>query len=196
MSYSRSMNNATTRHMSAVDRCKAIRAELKRRHGYTSRQVSVRKDSYSMGATIYVTIKDASIKLSDVEAVASAFGTVRRCEVTGEILGGGNTYLAVEYDAACVVPLMGKILELLDGDYIKLGTVSLERDASRDEWQAREHSPDGSGRMVCRAWRKDGLARLLAERMLNGQLAGMVLAQPSEPEVNAQVAFLQHIGAA
>ncbi len=76
----------------------AIRQELKKRFGWGSRQISVRADHFSMGSAVDVTIKDASISINIVEAIAKDKGErIHRCEITGDILGGGNTYIHVNY---------------------------------------------------------------------------------------------------
>lgn len=71
---------------------KAIRKELKEKLGYTSRQVSVR---CSNGNAIRVEIKDKTIERKAIEDIAYPYEAVDRCEVTGEILAGGNTYVFV-----------------------------------------------------------------------------------------------------
>ena len=70
---------------------KALKAEL----GTNNRQVSVRADG-GLGAT--VTIKDLSLDWAKVHEIAHSFERIRRCEITGDILGGGNTFISVSYD--------------------------------------------------------------------------------------------------
>jgi hypothetical protein len=84
--------------MDTKERAKEIRRLLKSKLGANSRQVSVRTDYFSMGSAINVVIKDAKFELADVEAVTEQFETIHRCELTGDILGGGNTYVTVQYD--------------------------------------------------------------------------------------------------
>src|SRR3990167_9883041 len=50
-----------------------------------------------MGSSIDVTIKDPSIPLPVVKEIAERAERISRCEVTGEILGGGNRYVHVRY---------------------------------------------------------------------------------------------------
>jgi len=69
-----------------------IRAELKARYGYTSKQVSV-----TSRGSIDVDIKDPSIPLKQVADFAKRFEQIDRCPATGEVLGGGNTYVFVGY---------------------------------------------------------------------------------------------------
>jgi len=90
------MSNST--YTTAAQDAAKIRTELKSRYGWTSRQISVKSDTFSMGSSIDVTIKATGIKLADVKAIAEQFDRVRRCEVTGDILGGGNRYVNVQFD--------------------------------------------------------------------------------------------------
>lgn len=83
--------------MTTTEYAAEIRQILKRKHGWNSRQVSVRAEYYSMGSSIEVEIKDAAVPLPTVKALAEKAEHVRRCEVSGEILGGGNRYVSVRY---------------------------------------------------------------------------------------------------
>lgn len=75
----------------------AIRAELKR-HGYNARRVSIRTDYYSLGSSIYATIRDADVDVEKVTKIVERIGKhVRRCEISGDILSGGNTYVHISY---------------------------------------------------------------------------------------------------
>ena len=89
--------NAVINDMSTKEAAAAIRATLKKQYGWTSRQVSVQSDCYSMGSSIRVTIKDPAIYRADVEKVAEQYERIHRCEVTGDILGGCNRYVDVHY---------------------------------------------------------------------------------------------------
>ena len=71
---------------------KDLRKQLKDELGLNSRQVSVRSDSCS----IHVTIKVPAPK-SPIEAIAKTAESIDRCEYSGEILSGGNTYVSVTY---------------------------------------------------------------------------------------------------
>jgi hypothetical protein len=96
--------------------------------GYTRRQVSVRHSHYSLGSSLYVTIRDASIDKARIKTIAQAFEEVRYDEYSGEILGGGNTYLNVFYTkeaadsraAAYTEPVKAAILELDETDRSRL----------------------------------------------------------------------------
>jgi hypothetical protein len=67
------------------------RAMLKRL-GYNSRKVSVR----CRHSSVIFTVRDASVDLGAVHAVADTVRRVRYCEYSQEILSGGNTFTDVE----------------------------------------------------------------------------------------------------
>jgi hypothetical protein len=54
--------------------------------GYNARQVTVRYPS----STLHVTIRDSSVSLTKVSAIAGTFESVSRDHKTGDILCGGN----------------------------------------------------------------------------------------------------------
>jgi hypothetical protein len=87
----------------------ALRAALKA-EGFNARCVTVRQH-YS---TLHVTIRDAWVSLTRVKKIADKHSVVRRCEATGEILCGGNTFVAVAYSHELVDPAKAAILVVLD----------------------------------------------------------------------------------
>jgi hypothetical protein len=74
----------------------AIRKELKAL-GYNARKVSVRTSPCTYSTSVDVTIKSLGVDIEAVKEVANAYRSVRRCEYSGDILMGGNTYVDVEY---------------------------------------------------------------------------------------------------
>lgn len=88
----------TREYVSPAESARLIRSELKTRYGWTSRQVSVKSDSYSLGSSIDITIKAPGIPVKVVEEVAKEQERIHRCEYSGEILGGGNRYVSVSLD--------------------------------------------------------------------------------------------------
>lgn len=98
-------NAESTKYISTTERAAMIRAQIKRELGATSRQVSVKTDLYSMGSSINVLIKDASVSMADVTRIAMAHERVDRCSMTGDILSGGNRYIHVDYCQAALRPL-------------------------------------------------------------------------------------------
>lgn len=82
---------------STTDRAAQIRAALKAK-GWTSRDVSVRAEYYSMGSSIHVVIKNPDVPLAPVEAEANAHEKIDR-DQWGDILSGGNRYVHVNYSS-------------------------------------------------------------------------------------------------
>lgn len=70
----------------------AVRNTLKSK-GYNNRKISVTNDG-----AIWVTVKDLSIKLDDIEKLVKKHEHYYTDEITGEILQGGNTFIFVQYD--------------------------------------------------------------------------------------------------
>jgi hypothetical protein len=63
--------------------------------GWSSRKISVKSEYFSMGSSIDVTVKDASVDFAKVRTMAEGAEQIRRCEITHEILSGGNLYVGV-----------------------------------------------------------------------------------------------------
>jgi len=87
----------------------SLRAALKAA-GFNARRVTVREKH----STLYVTIRDAWASLTEVKTIADKFRVVHRCQATGEILGGGNTFVEVGYADELVGPAKAAILVVLD----------------------------------------------------------------------------------
>lgn len=85
-----------TINMTTTERSAAIRAALKQR-GISSRDVSIRSDYYAGGSSIRIKVKNPNVSTKLVEEIANAHESIRRCEMTGEILSGGNRFVFVEY---------------------------------------------------------------------------------------------------
>jgi hypothetical protein len=103
------MTTTTTTTTTAITRpADRLRAALKQA-GFNARRVSVRHDH----STLRVTIRDTSVSLTKVQAIAGAFESIHRCEATGEILLGGNCYVDTEYDENLIKPLKTEIAALL-----------------------------------------------------------------------------------
>jgi hypothetical protein len=90
-----------------------IRADYKAR-GWNSRMISVRASSYSMGSSINVEIKDPRIPMADASAIAMQAEHIHRCEITGEILGGGNRYVHVSHSPECQTILGRRYLAAIE----------------------------------------------------------------------------------
>lgn len=88
------MTTATKTHLTAAQK---IRRALKMTLSVTARQVSVRDTSSSVDTSVTISIKDGSVSLREVREVAERFQVVRVDELVGDILGGGNTFVSVDY---------------------------------------------------------------------------------------------------
>ena len=79
----------------SAEKAKIIRQELKQELNLNRTKVSVRAPHYGC---INVTIKDMDVCIDQVEAIANKQQYYTRCEVTQEILSGGNMFVFVDYD--------------------------------------------------------------------------------------------------
>jgi len=73
--------------------------------GFNARQVSVRHDHYSMGSTMYVTVRDVTVPFALAQRIARTVERVDRDEATGEILCGGNRFVDVSHSPSAVAIL-------------------------------------------------------------------------------------------
>ena len=101
---------------------KEIRDRIKAELGLNSRQVSVRGGRCTYSYAIRVTIK-VPVAKSQIEAIAKSAESIARCEYSGEILSGGNTYVTVEYGE-------GVLDEMFDEEALK----DLIRACSKAGW--------------------------------------------------------------
>lgn len=117
--------------------------------GYSSRKVTVRDRGGSLETSLLVTIRDASVSLSAVTKIAAPFENIHR-DGYGEILGGGNTFLTVEYADALVEPIKtafaAEILAAPVGNDVDLGDgFSARKIPARDATYADEVEIGGPG---------------------------------------------------
>lgn len=96
--------------MRVAEAAAEIRAALKAK-GWSTRAVSVRAESFSMGSAIRVEIKSADVPIGDVEAIAKGQERIDRCEFSGEILNGGNRYVTVSYSSEARAALAARFIE-------------------------------------------------------------------------------------
>ena len=80
--------------MTRTEKAAQLRKELKA-HGWTSRDISVRAKSCTYSSAIDVVVKRADIDIGKVKELAMEYESISRCEYSGEILSGGNTYVEV-----------------------------------------------------------------------------------------------------
>lgn len=135
---------------SAAEDAATIRAALKSGHGWNSRKVSVKSDSYSMGSSITVTILAAGISKAVVAEIANRHDHVRRCEVSGDILGGGNRYVTVRFDDALISAVGAEFtpwleaLPITDSSLSSLTVAGREYHIGRrNAWEYQCFGPEG-----------------------------------------------------
>ncbi len=155
--------------MTRNEKTAAIRAGLKKR-GWTSRQVSVRGRPCTYSSSIDVVIKDARVPLKVVERIANEHEHVRRCEFSGDILGGGNTYVSVEYASEALEPYVEAVMAKLgDAEYLETCGYVISKETNGngfqgpDEWwysRKTEHT-------VHRAWNKECAVRAMVRDLLS-----------------------------
>ena len=99
-------------YVSTRDHAAQLRAALKSK-GWNSRDVSIRADSYSLGSSIRVVIKNPAVPLHVVKRLAETHENIHRDE-HGEILGGGNRFVDVSYSTAAIEILARQHIEALE----------------------------------------------------------------------------------
>lgn len=103
-------------YVSCAQAAATVRAALKAK-GWTSKDVSVRADNYSMGSALRIRIRNPRVPLSVVKAAAAPQERIRYDEYSGEILSGGNRYVDVSYDSdalkALAAPHIAAVREAL-----------------------------------------------------------------------------------
>jgi len=84
---------------------KNLRADLKA-NGHNARRVSVRYNG-----SLYLTIRQRGLSSDAAESIANKFESVSRCEASGEILSGGNTFVFTNYADKLVDEVAAEIEE-------------------------------------------------------------------------------------
>ena len=158
--------------MNTTDAAKAIRKSLRTELNATSRQVSVRCDQYSMGSSIDVAVKDPSVNLADVKRIAMAYQHVDRCEITGEILNGGNMYVHCDYTADALAETVKMIIAALAGlargEIVRFGEMAVWACTSEENtWRADTEETVGRS-----FYSIECTARCVATAMLTGEPIG------------------------
>src|SRR3990172_189848 len=102
-----------------TDAAAEIRAAYKAR-GWTDRQIGVRANYFSLGSSIDITIKDGQIPVHEAKKIAEGKERISRCEMTGEILGGGNRYVSVSVSQAAQQLKARRYIEAVEAAIDKL----------------------------------------------------------------------------
>lgn len=98
---------------------KKIRQALKAELGLGPKHVAVRSSNYSMGSSIRVVIKAEGVDFRKVQEIAGRVEEVRRCELTGEILSGGNQFVFVEHDWDLVTTVAERLAPLFEAAMVR-----------------------------------------------------------------------------
>jgi len=105
-------------YLGATERAAIIRAALKARK-WSSRDVSVKADYFSMGSAIRIRIKNAAVPLAAVKEIAAEHESISR-DASGEILSGGNRYLDIGYSSEAREALAAQHLPAVEAALEKL----------------------------------------------------------------------------
>lgn len=98
----------TTTYTTAATAAATVRAAIKKELGLGPKDVSVRCENFAGGSSVNLRIRsergfDAQARIREI---AEGAERVSRCELTGEILSGGNRYVSVDLDADALRPLV------------------------------------------------------------------------------------------
>lgn len=94
------MTETVNRYETPADAAARIRAAYKAK-GWNQRKIGVRSESFSMGSSVTVEIRSPEVDEAEAKRIAESAERISRCEITGEILSGGNRFVHVGYSAAC-----------------------------------------------------------------------------------------------
>lgn len=97
-----------------------VRALFKKQ-GWSPRQIGVRADYFSLGSALRITLKDGSIPIHKVKEIAQGKEHIRRCEFSGEILGGGNRYVDIHMTDAAEEVKRRRYIEAVERAIVVLG---------------------------------------------------------------------------
>lgn len=175
----------TTEYISPAESARLIRSELKTRYGWTSRQVSVKSESYSMGSSIDIKIKVPGISIAAVEEIASQQENIHRCEMTGEILGGGNRFVSVSLDWELVKREGAKLVGWVEETPIHPSQLRVVEVCGETYYIGRTHQEHGysvrsvSSGFIPTSQTARGVAEFFARQMIQ---AGIEVVPPADPE--------------
>jgi len=92
-----------------------LKKKIREKTGLSVRDISVREGGGSYSTSFHVKLKTPYPK-SKVDDIARESESYERCQASGEILGGGNTFVFVKYDYEMEIPekLKEQIIGLKD----------------------------------------------------------------------------------
>ena len=106
-----------------------LRAQYKAA-GWNARMVSVRTSYFSMGSSLRVTVRSADVDFAKAKAMAENVERISRCEITGEILSGGNRYVHVDMSEECQQAVAARHLDAVRTAVAELGSMSSQTHAT------------------------------------------------------------------
>lgn len=119
-----------------AEQCKLLRVAYKKR-GWNRTAISVRNSDYSMGSSMRVEIKrpDLVKDYAEAERLANAGESIRRCEISGEILNGGNRFVNFEFS--------DEALETIAAPFLAVSEAAMEKAEAGSEFDI--HEIEGTG---------------------------------------------------
>jgi hypothetical protein len=126
-------------YVTAADAAAIVRNQLKAK-GINSRMVSVRADNFAGGSALRISIKSPDVSSKLVSEIAEGQESIRRCEMTGEILSGGNRYVSVSYSREALDAMSARYVEQTAAALAKLpegDTSRLEKIEGTECWAGR-----------------------------------------------------------
>lgn len=170
--------------LNIVERAVVIRHRIKAELGAQTRDFSVRVEKYSMGATVHITIKVNTIRLSDVERIAECYASP------------SSYFMRVSYADEALAPMVQDITREIDAsigcgwESTDYRGVTITKDGEYYCGGMTNGLPEG-----LRCWGVAHFARTLATALLEGAGHGWGVFTNWDEPVNSQVAFLEAVGA-
>lgn len=137
-----------------AEQCKLLRAAYKRR-GWNRTAISVRNDSYSMGSSMRVKINrpDLVTDYAEAERLANAGESISRCQISGEILSGGNRYVDFGFS--------DEALEMIAAPFVAASAAAMEKAEGEDRYLTPVEGTDFSVKVEghdVKVWGESSLA--------------------------------------
>ncbi len=159
--------------MHSTDAAQKVRSDLKAELGLSSKAVSVRKTN---GGSVRVTIRTLGVSRDAVETIARRVQEIRRCEFSGEILEGGNTFVFIDFDDSIFDGLVDDYLASVEE--IPVGSCQYVADGILVCLYGQEYSvrDEDDVALPSRSYSPRGAALLVAKRLNERQASKVVAA--------------------
>jgi len=138
--------------------------------GYSLKAFSIRTRSTG---SVTIAIKDAAIPADKIKGIARKHEVVRRCDGSGEILSGGNTFISIGYEAGVLSAAGNKLAQAIEqGERTFAGLHISEDRMNHYVWTVWTNGPVGHFVRQISRGSNEGveLASVLAER---GELSAL-----------------------